>query len=115
MVRSIANNISYLLLYQTIVVASETKVLRSTAGWGAGYPVPLELGFMNGVSNSSSVGAVGLQPFRFIVLMLANNICYTPMYQAIVVAAETKVLRSTAGWGAYYPLPFELGFMNGCQ
>ena len=49
------------------------------------------------------------------VRMIALDMRYTPMYLTIVVKAETKVLRSTAGRGAGYPVPLELGFVNGCQ
>jgi len=46
MVRSIAFDIRYTLMHQTIEVASETKVLRSTAGRDAVYLLPLKLGFI---------------------------------------------------------------------
>ena len=46
MVRSIAFDIGYTAMHQTIVVASETKVLRSTAGRDAVYLLPLKLGFI---------------------------------------------------------------------
>ena len=36
------------------------------------------------------------------------------MYQTIVVAAETKVLRSMTWKGAGYSLPLERGFVIGC-
>ena len=42
MVRSIALNIRYTPIHETHVVASETKVLRSTAGRDAVYLLPLE-------------------------------------------------------------------------
>ena len=49
------------------------------------------------------------------VRAIALDIRYTPMYQTIVMKAETKVLRSTAGRVQYISVPLELGFMNGCQ
>ena len=41
------------------------------------------------------------------VLSIAFDISDTPMHQTIVVASETKVLRSTAGRDAVYLLPLE--------
>ena len=46
MVRSIALDIRYTPMHQTIEVASETKVLRSTAGRDEVYLLPLKLGFI---------------------------------------------------------------------
>ena len=67
------------------------------------------------VSKSSAGEAVGLQPCGFMVRSIALDIRYTPMYQTIIVKAETKVLRSATGRGAGYPVPLELGFMIGCH
>ena len=97
MVRSIALNINYTPMHQTHVIASETKVLRSTAGRGPVYLLPLNWASLLNVSKSSAGEAVGLQPCSLMDRSIAHDICYTPMYQTIVVAAETKVLRSTAG------------------
>ena len=86
-------------MHQTIVVASETKVLRSTAGRGTVYLLPLNWASLLNVSQSSAGEAVGLQPCIIMVRSIAFDIGYTPMHQTIVVASETKVLRSTAGRG----------------
>ena len=87
MVRSIALNISYTPMHQTIVIASETKELRSTAGRGTVYLLPLELASLLNVSQSSAGEAVGLQPCRIMVHSIALDIRYTPMHQTIEVAS----------------------------
>ena len=46
------------------------------------------------------------------VCMIALDICYTPMYQTIVVEAEKKVLRSTAGRVQYIRFPLNLSLIH---
>ena len=87
MVRSIALNISYTPMHQTIVVASETKVLRSTAGRGTVYLLPLNCASLLNVSQKSAGEAVDMQPCIIMVRSIAFDICYTPMHQTIVVAS----------------------------
>ena len=87
MVRSIAFDIGYTPMHQTIVVASETKVLRSTAGRGTVYLLPLNWASLLNVSQSSAGEAVGLQPCMIMVRSIALDICYTPMHQTIEVAS----------------------------
>ena len=66
-------------------------------------------------SQSSAGEAVGLQPCKIMVRSIALNISYTPMHKTIVIASETKELRSTAGRGTVYLLPLKLGFIIECQ
>ena len=95
-------------MHQTIVVASETKVLRSTAGRGTVKLLPLKQASLLNASESNAGEAVGLQPCKIMVRSIAFDMRYTPMHQTIVVVSETNVLRSTAGRDAVYLLPLNL-------